>query len=322
VRHVRMLGLCLVAALALGAYAVSSASALEWGQCVKMETATFQYSGPNCNAHAGEKAKPKGTGEYEWRKVEEIEASRRSFAGEGGTGILLGEYRICEPSQEKKPKCAEGEEVEELYAEVECTHELNQGEINGKNTIGNIGVIFYGCVALGSLECSNTGLPGEVQVTALKGKLGWINKTNKEVGVLLTPEAKHGLFAKFSCGEGLITTYVGVGSSKEGTWYKGPLGEEKHGGYDGIISPIVPVNEMTTSFTQEFTFNEQAENIPSSFEGKHIDLLESWIEGNSPGADSQWSPSAEAITNVNHGCHEKASLFHCNSAYEAAEIKA
>jgi Peptidase A4 family len=48
VRHVRMLGLCLVAALALDAYAVSSASALKWGRCEDAKSGG-KYTGPNCS---------------------------------------------------------------------------------------------------------------------------------------------------------------------------------------------------------------------------------------------------------------------------------
>ena len=68
-RHVRMLGLCLVAVLAVGAYAVSSASALpEWGKCEAK--AGGNYKNSNCT----EKAKPKGSGSYEWKKGAELPA--------------------------------------------------------------------------------------------------------------------------------------------------------------------------------------------------------------------------------------------------------
>ena len=72
----------------------------------------------------------------------------------------------------------------------------------------------------------------------------------------------------------LISRDVGVGNSKEGAFYE----PENKGGYDGIISPITPVNTMTSEYTQVFTVNpEAAENIPNKFEGKHIELLEDYF---------------------------------------------
>ena len=56
-------------------------------------------------------------------------------------------------------------------------------------------------------------------------------------------------------------------------------GEEKHGGYDGIISPITPVDAMTNEYKQVYTQESEYpyRNIPSKFEDKHIDVLEDYI---------------------------------------------
>ncbi len=91
---------------------------------------------------------------------------------------------------------------------------------------------------------------------------------------------------------------MGVGNSKEGAYYE----PEKTGGYDGIISPITPVNQMTKEYTQVYTVNPStAENIPSKFEGKHIELLEDYLYNPSqPQVTEMWSRSGEEITNVNH----------------------
>jgi hypothetical protein len=328
VRHVRMLGLCLVAALALGAYAVSSASALEFGKCEKLETKTGNYTGPNCNKAAGEKAKPKGTGEYEWRKGSELEPV--SFTGEnaGSGGVLYAALEACEgggaPEYEAIPRqtCAEDGGTREFFGTIaiECGAEHSSGQITGKNTVTKIHVTFTGCDLGGVLPCENFGSPEpeRIETNELKGKLGWLNKSTKEVGVLLEPAVHHGLFAHFVCPGIDSSEHVGVGNKKEGTaWTStgcvGPCPgttpeEEKHGGYDGVISPITPVNVMTSTYTQEYKVENTETypyNVPSKFEGKHIDVLENRHGGYNPetGQDGVasvvWNAAAEEITNVN-----------------------
>jgi hypothetical protein len=339
VRHVRMLGLCLVAALALGAYAVSSASALEWGKC-EFVGPGGNYAGPNCSK--AEKAKPKGTGEYEYRKASEVAENRVAegksanvpFSGGsvGGGGVLTTEPRFCEKEGGAgnlgaitRQGCEEqgGTEKREIHMFVECANETNTGEAEGKNKLANVHVLFTGCAAFGSIGCRGEGLAeGEIETSTLKGKLGWINKAAKEVGVVLEPSVKHAAFAEFECGEAEfgLKLVVGAGNKKVGAEYvqgeKYPEGcygiectgatpsEEKHGGYDQIISPITPVNTMTSAFTQVFT--EEAEypfkNIPSHFENKHLSALEDTIiieEIGAEGEASEWSAAGQVITNVN-----------------------
>ncbi len=165
--------------------------------------------------------------------------------------------------------------------------------------------------AAGAIPCASEGkAEGEIVTNPLKGELGYINKAGKQVGVLLEPAKTRGTFAQFECPGFSILTVVGVGSKKEGAEFtsSGCFGvpcpgatpeEEKHGGYDGIISPITPVNEMTSKYTQVYT--EESEypfrNLPSKFERKHTDVLEDYIEVE--GDSSSWSSAGEVITNVN-----------------------
>jgi hypothetical protein len=359
VRHVRMLGLCLVAIFALGAMVASSALAgPQWVKCEKVGPG-HNYTGPNCTK--AEKAKPKGGGEYELYKAAEIEAKRVAngkspgvpFTGhnEGSGGLLhgitdnCGEYeRPLKAStrlrcrEEKKPEIEEYEEIgvseEEFYengiapgrgpssrleAVVECGAESSSGEASRTSEVKNVHVTFTGCNLFGTTPCENAG-PEEIQTNELKGKLGYINKSAKEVGVLLEPAVKHGAFATFICGDGTLNFEVGVGNKKEGAdWTStGCAGqcfgttpeEEKHGGYDGVISPIVPVNQMTPTFTQEYKTEEVYANptrpgefailnVPSHFEGKHIDVLEArpFTTGEETGS-FEWSSAGEEITNV------------------------
>jgi len=306
VRHVRMLGLCLVAAFAVAAIAATSASALpEWGKCEAK--AGGKYSDANCTVKAA-----KGTGSFEWKKGKELAPVRFSGENVGSGGVLNTELKFCEGSEKiqetriPKGKCVEqGGEITDALGEniaVECGSEHNTGEAVGTNGVNNVSVVFRGCKVFGTAPCSNGPEEGEIRVNPLKGKLGYINKAEHKVGVLLEPAKKHGEFAKFDCA-GILDTVVGVGNTKEGAWYE----PEKTGGYDGIISPITPVNTMTSKYTQVYTGNPGThENIPSKFEGKHIELLEDYVyNAEEPEHHTtMWSPADEEITNENTPAEE------------------
>jgi hypothetical protein len=285
-----MLGLCLVAVFAIAATSASAAKP-EWGQCYAKTGG--KYADSNCQAKASH-----GSGAYEWRKGTEV--ANTQFRGEGGTGILNSDIRECESpkthNQERTKECEENQ-TEEAAIEVECKHEKNTGYTVGKSGLDNIAVLFEGCVAFGSIPCQNTGVEGLIAVNPLKGELGFINKANDEVGVLLTPAAKKGAFATWACGP--IGVTVGVGG-KAGLHEGGTAYPEPKGGGDQILSPITPVNQMTSTFTQTYTTNEQDENIPSKFEGKALSALEDYIDAiEEPGNSSLWSRAGESITNVN-----------------------
>jgi len=332
VRHVRMLGLCLVAVFAVCAYAVSSAFAgPQWVKCEAKAGGNYK------NANCTEKAKPKGTGSYELlnatqvgnKRVAEGKSKNVPFTGEnvGSGGALYSNFQICQ--EEKKSPLEEEKDISGRFTReacakhgngsptpsetiaVECEREASSGEAVGTSSVANVSVTFFGCKAFGVIPCSNTSNEQEIQVNKLIGKLGYINKAETKVGVLLEPAAKKHPFAEFDCG-GFLGIVVGVGNKKEGSFYpsSGCYGacpgttpeEEKHGGYDGIISPIAPVNTMTSEYTQVYKINHTTvENIPNKFEGKHIDLLEDYdYVISEPTNGGMWSPAGEEITNVNH----------------------
>ena len=297
-----MVGVCLIAVFAIAAVAASSASALpEWGKCV--EQAGGKYLDGNCTT------KGKG-GTFEWKKGATQKNVKFTGKNVGSGGVLTTLPRVCvyegSGHQLTRAKCAEegGPEAESTNTSpitIECESETNTGEQVGKNKVANISVKFLGCKVFGSAPCSNGPNEGEITVNTLKGELGYINKASKEVGVLLQPVTKKGEFAKFNCA-GILGTVVGVGNSKDGAQY---LPESK-GGNDGIISPITPVNTMTSNFTQVFTVNaELAQNIPSKFENKPFKVLESYTFNiEEPQKKSQWSAAGEEITNENTAAEE------------------
>lgn len=305
-RRVRTLGLCVVAVLALAAYAAASAFAggPEFGKCVAK--AGGKYSDSGCTA----KTK---TGEFEWEKGKTLKNIKFTGHNVGSGGVLQTELYFClwhdgfgfeGPVGERRVnrktcESNEGTVSSALKVSVECESESNSGEISGAKNIKNIEVKFKGCKLFGSDPCANGPNEGEILVNALKGEIGFINKGENRVGVLLEPAQKHGEFAKFDC-VGVLSTVVGMGNTKEGAYYQ----PENHGGYDGILSPITPVNTMTSTYEQVYTIEDgegiNPINVPSHFEGKHMDALEDYVyEDENPEQSSMWSPAGEEITNVN-----------------------
>ena len=201
-RHVRMLGLCLVAALAIGAVMVSSASALpEWGKC---EAKTGgKYKDANCTEPA-----KRGTGAYEWHKGKTLPNMKFSGNNVGSGGVLSSGLYLCSSSNEsvrerrvtnKDCEEHEGTVAKFIEAKIECETEHNTGEATGAKDVTNISVRFRGCKLFGTDPCSNGPEAGEIQVNPLKGELGYINKAEKKVGIVLEPKTKKGAFASFNC---------------------------------------------------------------------------------------------------------------------------
>ena len=300
-----MLGLCLAAVFAVAAFSASSAfaSGPEWGKCEKVSPGAGKYSA-NCTT------KVKG-GEYNWVKGKSLKPIPFGGHSVGSGGVLTSTANICEGGEDNlqrvpRGKCVEGggevfESEEGLFVTVECENETNSGIAEGKNKISGVHVTFTGCNLFGSVPCNSKGAAeGEINTNELKGELGYINQGAKEVGVKLEPAVKHGAFAEFVCPGFGLGTVVGVGNKKEGTYYT-EGGKEKKGGNDQIISPITPVNEMTSTYTQVYTVNYTTlENVPSKFEGKPLSLLEDYSYTEYEGYGSwMWSKAGEEITNVN-----------------------
>ena len=181
-RHVRMLGLCLVAIFAVVAMLTSSALASgkpEIGKCI--EKAGGKYSESACLTKA-----KKGAGTHEWQKESQSSPSERGFRTEGGVGVLATNLEICRNGENEKT-CNESEELD-VY--VECTSEYGSGEATSGTAFSKVVVVFNGCKLEGSAPCTNTTNPEEIDVNTLKGTIGWINKGKTEVGVDLNPAKK------------------------------------------------------------------------------------------------------------------------------------
>jgi hypothetical protein len=365
VKHAKLIGLALVAALALAGLVASVAQAEgpEWGRCRHIDPAKGKeikkgnYEDPNCQtvatklkkgepvpSHKGhyewypgatqlcekkatkefkykdsacsvlqeKKGAPSNTGKYEW-------GPGAKFTGKGGAGVLTTELTECEANHEfftkrlPRGQCERYASFFGVPTSVECTSEEATGEAVGTNEVANVKVLFKGCVGLGSIPMLSAGKePGEIETFTLKGHLGYINKstTPRQVGVVLEPAAPGGRFAAFEFAEGLdFEIQVGVGNAAEGSFYEAGPPYTTPGvptGNDGIISPIVPINEMSHTFTQEYRMsisgepeNETIQNVPNHFEGGPFEALEDYLRNTFEGQSTPWDSAGQEITNVN-----------------------
>jgi hypothetical protein len=184
IKQMRSTGLCLVAALVLSAMAAGSASATapEYGRCIKKAKAEGKgYTANKCTV-AGEGTKAK----YEWVAG----AEKAKFTSTGGIGVLT---------------TVGG-------SEVECTAEASTGEFvpgNNKEETGIV-VTFTGCKSAGLSCATPKAKPGELVTNQLEGIVGWENKAKKKTDLELYPakSVKSGLFIEFEC-EGLLVKVRG-----------------------------------------------------------------------------------------------------------------
>jgi hypothetical protein len=257
-RIIRIAGLSLIAAVAVGALASTSASAAlpEWGKCVKVPYELNgkvhkkgKYADANCTEKLGT-----STGEYEFLK--------------GTSAVGNTQFTAVQTSEKAVLQTAQG-------VSVECTSTVATGNLFGAKEVSGVAVTFKGCrLPLLSFTCEGffeNEFPnkyiykeGEIITRSLKGHLGYISgqgTASPTVGLSLTPEEKGGLFAEFVCGtenSGVGVLIVRVGAKEK---------KSENGG-DSIISPITPVNQMGTALTQTYS-EKQIEVEPGVFENEH-----------------------------------------------------
>ncbi len=174
VTFIRALGLWLAAALAVGAFAATSAFAgpPEIGRCVKVAAGPGKYKDAGC-----EKGVVAKGGKYEWIPG----VVKPNFTSEEATSRFetVGKFKVV------------------------CTSAEDNGRyLPPKNDEEQI--VFKGCTATGTINkvkfkapCENQG-PGIITTQVLSSVLGFI-KAPTEVGVSLE-NPTGGLFASFVCG--------------------------------------------------------------------------------------------------------------------------
>ncbi len=279
------------------------------------------YADAGCTTVATKHGVPDHKGHYE-------KTGGGKFSGLGGAGILKmaayecqqedGELSVQLPREDCVGLGDSHEGYESFsYLATECEGEHASGESTGTDEVTNISVRFTGCTAFGE-PATSAGLPaGEIQVNPLKGRLGYINKAAHEVGVLLEPTTAGAEFAAFEIFEGSGEVHVGVGNATAGAFYEGAKTPGVPTGHDGIISPIVPVDQMTHTFTQKYKAEErevpcpencqsshhgmmdQFQNVPGSFEGGQLEALEGYVSLTGETGATDWSSAGQEVENTN-----------------------
>lgn len=233
-RHLRMIGLCLVAAFALGAVmsATASAELPEVVECAKAAKLGKKYTGDytdkKCSKEASAKEIEEGkTNKYVLRPWDKEPSKVKAFKGKGAGSNL---------------------DVVGL-GEVTCTSSTDEGKFTGPKTAGGIKVTFKGCEVDHEKCHSKSAASGEIKTNTLDGEVGYINKATKEVGADL--KAESGPYeAEFECG--VL-----------------PLDAVVKGSVIGIVEPI---NKFTKEAT--FTFERLGTTqLPSKLEGGLPDTL-------------------------------------------------
>jgi hypothetical protein len=173
-RRMRVIGLCLVAVLAIGAMVVDSASATapSFGRCIKKAKAEGAgFSDAGCLKEVGTGAK------FEWTNT----ILKNKF-----NGHMTGTLATLETVTGTK---------------ITCKAEKNENaEFSGEKSVAKIVADFTGCET-GGIECSNAG-PGEIITNSLAGTLGYEKKeavlSKSKLEVQLFPESAATL-AEFKC---------------------------------------------------------------------------------------------------------------------------
>lgn len=156
--------------------------------------------------------------------------------------------------------------------EVKCGASKDEGYINATfNGQEKVLVSFSKCTTSGK-KCTSAGAKaGEIKTNPLEGSLGYISASGPKVGIDLTGEGGKPS-ASFDC-EGLEIVTSG-----------------------SVIGEVTgDINTIDASYTDAFTVNGSGVQVPTSFEGGPLQVLESTINGGGP------FESGEATTTVNKG---------------------
>jgi hypothetical protein len=211
-KHIKIVGICLAAVFAMGMVAAGSASAetepyIE--QCLQTLTAgQGNWLDSQCSVSRASgnwirviepgigncfRVVEPGTGAWNDNRCSESGGSKEFIRVTGAAGGEAATFSSIVSS---------GELETEKGHKVKCAAGTDSGEITGAKTVGNVIVIFTGCeseVLETKVKCKTTGAKeGEIRTNNLKGEIGYLNKTEQKVGLLLEPSGTE-LFAEFKC---------------------------------------------------------------------------------------------------------------------------
>jgi hypothetical protein len=189
-KHLKTLGLCVVAICALSVAIVSSAQAAapEYGRCLKAEKNvkkewTGSFSDSKCNKAVSEAEKAK-KGKYSWFPG----AVKKFQTSTGGKAVLeeVGKYAVG------------------------CESETSVGEYAGTKEVHGVVVKFKNCKS-GPLTCTSEGHPlGELETNTLEGRVVWENEAARKTAFELFPAIGQEQFIEFNCGGQLTVAVKGA----------------------------------------------------------------------------------------------------------------
>lgn len=185
---------------------------------------------------------------------------------EGKSGVELVKKNITTESSEPSKLENTREET------VTCSAEKGKSVAEGVKNVKEAKVTFTGCVASIGGKCTSSGqAEGTIVTNTMKGRIDYISKSSKVVGLLLQPESGTE-FAKFVCA-GFLTNYV-VGS---------------------VIGEFGPVNALTTSFSLTYAKGSSPGLQKfTKFEGESTEhYLESTLFGSTTKANEQAKAKAK-----------------------------
>jgi hypothetical protein len=282
-RRLGIIGVCIMALLAVGGVSAASASAEapEFGRCIKKAKAEGSgFSTGTCTAAVGSGAK------FEWQagpgpKAHFVSAARfvptplythclkwsreREAGNEKIAQELLEKYGLTSEECEKVIKEEEGKEPAVLETtsglRIECGGASSAGEYTGAKTIGNVVTTFTECEVAEGVTCLSPGAKaGEIVSASLQGALGVIKAeglpTNNKIGLDLFPTSGE-VVAEIECG-GLVKVVV-----------------------TGSVIHLLNINKMLLEENEKMV-QKKGSQKPEKFEGGPVDVLESSIGGGSP----------------------------------------
>jgi hypothetical protein len=255
-KHLKIAGLCLVAVFALGMVAAGSASALPaepfFEQCQKVvEANSGTYTNEHCTTKKAQEPysdvvggdtecrETFGEKEGNWKTM-----NATTFACEGKTTNHeeANFIKVTPAIETFSSVSGPGKLLTVNGHEVTCEADTDSGQITGPKEVGVVFIKFTGCKepSLG-VPCSTAGAAsGEIRTNELKGRLGYIVKSTKEIGLLLEPTAgSPNLFAEFKC-TSIVTIKVKgavIGRSEPVDKFS-KTGELKYKQASGVQEPI------------------------------------------------------------------------------------
>ena len=246
---------CLLAVLAFGAIASTSASAAEYevrslpeiGKCVKVAVGAGAYKGGQCITVA-----PAGKGKYAWTPV--TPTTPQKFSG-AGTEVTLASTG---------------------YPTIKCIVANFTGEWNGPKT-ASVTVELQACTNPAGEQCQTVTLnKSEIKSLTLQGELGFIKNEVKEGKLILLV----GLDLKPMPPLTELTSYECTGT--EGSAHI----------TGSVIAAIKPINKMTSESNLVYAVRKSAQQIPEKFQGEPKDTLSTTFM---KGLESATAPSTLAV---------------------------